>query len=63
MIDTKIELDPEKVYAAIMSGQDVLGKPNRYWRIALRDLAQEIADEASAEQYDEWGIEELGYDY
>lgn len=63
MIDTTLELCPEKVYAAVMSGQDVLGKPNRYWRIALRDLAQEIADEASAEQYDEWNIEGLGYDY
>lgn len=63
MIDTTLELCPEKVYAAVMSGEDVLGKSNRFWRIALRDLAQEIADEASAEQYDEWGIEGLGYDY
>lgn len=63
MIDTTLELCPEKVYAAVMSGKDVLGRPNRFWRIALRDLAQEIADEASAEQYDEWGIEGLGYDY
>lgn len=63
MIDTTLELCPEKVYAAVMSGQDVLGKPNRFWRIALRDLAQEIADEASAEQYNKWDIEGFGYDY
>lgn len=63
MIDSTIELCPEKVYDAVVSGKDVLGKPNRYWRIALRDLAQEIADEATAEQYDQWKIEDLGYDY
>lgn len=57
-----IRLDQDKVFAAIRAGQDVLGKPSRYWANLITDHAQELADEATPEQYDDWGIEALGYD-
>lgn len=58
-----LDLDPDKVMRALMSGQNVLGKPMSYWASYITEHAQELSDEATPKQYDDWNIESLGYDY
>lgn len=58
-----IDLDPDKVMRALMSGQNVLGKPMSYWASYITERAQELSDEATPKQYDDWGVEALGYDF
>lgn len=62
ILECCIDLDPAKVFAAIAAGNVVLGKPKRYWVSLLADHAQSLSDEATPDQYDDWGIEALGYD-
>lgn len=62
ILECCIDLDPDKVFDAVRRGETVLGKPSMYWAGVLTDHAQELADEASPEQYEEWDIEALGYE-
>lgn len=58
-----IQLDPDKVLAALKSSKgNFLGKSQEYWAQIVADHAQQIADAATIDQYDDWFIEELGYD-
>lgn len=41
---------------AVRWEQSFMGRPHTYWKALVCDTAQRLADEASPEQYDDWGI-------
>lgn len=58
-----IQLDPEKVLDALKRSKgNFLGRSQDYWASVIWPHAQDIADCANLTEYDDWFLEELGYD-